>query len=179
MDRRPCPIGYSTKAITPSPRRPTSSAASTTRRDGYDQGPSAAAARAAPAALTGCRSLDDAGLTTSREWTEDGGTVWTTSSDDRVLQEEGQPLEGLLEMTPTEAEDALRRSGLCYRFDYQTPSGFDRRCSAPETGEIVEAWLGPDAPADDADAIVYIVVRDDDATNLPEPPPYGTDCPSQ
>jgi hypothetical protein len=88
----------------------------------------------------------------------------------------------------------LSPAGLCYRFDHSwTPAPqfedqrldrelelyFDRRCSAPETGELTEVSFGPDYPSGEPDVIVYLRVSETEIRDWPEPPPYGTDCPSQ
>ena len=148
-----------------------------------------------PAPLTGCDYVVDDGVqVTWEEYGGDEGGYWSTGYTDGVLQGPGEPLEGWKSMTPQEAEAALQAAGLCYRFDHSwTPAPkfedsrldrelelyFDRRCSAPKTGGLTEVSFGPDYPSGEPDVIVYLRVWETEVRDWPEPPPYGTDCPSQ
>jgi hypothetical protein len=149
-----------------------------------------------PAALTGCDYLvDDRVQVTWKAYERgNGGGFWRFGYSDGILQDRGELLEGVADMTPKEVEAALQGAGLCYRFDHSwrpTPRFedprldrereifFDRRCSAPDTGEVTELWFGPDFPSGGPGVIVYVRVRETQVRDWPEPPPYGTDCPSQ
>ena len=148
-----------------------------------------------PAPLSGCGYVVDDGVeVTWEEYGGDEGGSWSTGYTDGVLQGPGEPLEGWKQMTPKQAEAALQAAGLCYRVDHSwTPAPrfedrrldreleiyFDRRCSAPETGKLTGVSFGPDYPSGEPDVIVYLTVRESGVRDWPEPPPYGTDCPSQ
>lgn len=101
------------------------------------------------------------------------------------------PLVPLVEMTPVEAEAALQELGLCYRFSYEWPrepyksKQLDRfagdwdhetRCSAPAHGAITGIMVLEDSTSNDRRRIVRVSVKDNASRDLPEPPPYGTDC---
>ncbi|MEX1333826.1 MAG: hypothetical protein AB1Z66_00835 [Candidatus Limnocylindrales bacterium] len=122
------------------------------------------------------------------------GAVSGAGSAGRPLQRKGELLHGWKKMTPKEAEAVLHAAGLCYRFDHswrpaprfedprlnrELEGYYDRRCSAPETGKLRELSFGPDWPSGEPDVIVYLTVREKGVRDWPEPPPYGTDCPSQ
>jgi len=147
-----------------------------------------------PARLTGCDHVVDKDVKVTWEAWPDGGGAWSTEYGDKVLQHRGEPLRGWKKMTPKEAEAALQAAGLCYRFDHSWPPAprfedprldaelegyFDRRCSAPGTGVLTDVSFGPDWPSGKRGAIVYLEVQETEPRDWAEPPPYGTDCPSQ
>lgn len=147
-----------------------------------------------PAPLNGCDYVvDDRIEVTWDAWT-DGGGSWSTTITGRPLQGKGELLHGWKRMAPSEAEAILQAAGLCYRFDHSwrpTPrfedprlnreleGYYDRRCSAPDTGKLREISFGPDWPSGEPNVIVYLTVREKGVWDWPEPPSYGTDCPSQ
>ena len=147
-----------------------------------------------PAPLTGCDYVVDDAIEVGWDAWPDGGGSWSTSIAGRPLQGKGELLHGWKKMTPKEAEAILQAAGLCYRVDHSwrpTPrfedprlnrkleGYYDRRCSAPETGKLSEVDFGPDWPAGKPDVIVYLTVREQGVQDWPEPPSYGTGCPSQ
>lgn len=147
-----------------------------------------------PAPLTGCDYVVDDRIEVAWDAWPNGGGSWSTSIAGRPLQGKGELLHGWKKMTPSEAEAALQAAGLCYRFDHSwrpTPrfqdrrlnreleGYYDRRCSAPGTGKLREISFGPDWPSGEPEVIVYLTVREKGVRDWPEPPSYGTDCPSQ
>jgi hypothetical protein len=155
---------------------------------------SAPSCRVRPAPLAGCRRVVDDRIEVEWDAWPEGGGAWSVSYGDGILQGPGEPLEDVTHMTPKEVEAALQEDGLCYRFDhYWRPAPrfddprldavveqySDRRCSAPDSGEVTEVSFAPDLPSGKRGVIVYIGVRETQERDWPEPPPYGTDCPSQ
>jgi hypothetical protein len=147
-----------------------------------------------PAPLTGCDYVVDDDIEVTWDAWPDGGGSWSTMITGRPLQGKGELLHGWKSMTPKEAEAILQAAGLCYRVDHSwrpTPrfddprlnreleGYYDRRCTAPETGKLKEVDFGPDWPSGKPDVIVYLTVRETEPRDWPEPPSYGTDCPSQ
>lgn len=147
-----------------------------------------------PAPLRGCDFVEDDGVEVEWiEW-EDGGGYWSAGYEDGVLQGRGEPLRRYDKKTPKKIESALQKAGLCYRFDHSWKPApqfedarlnrelelyFDRRCSAPESGKVGEVSFGVDHPSGEPGVIVYVEVHETEPKDWPEPPSYGTDCPSQ
>jgi hypothetical protein len=138
--------------------------------------------RIRPAALTDCAYVDPALVG------EEGRAF-------DLMQGPGEPMAGIKDMTPAEAEALLEDLGYCYRFwhSYRIPNPIedkrlrkhfydvvtDRRCSAPEHGRIGLVSFGRDYRAGIDGIVVTVHVDDKQVRDLPEPPPYGTDCQPQ
>ncbi len=154
-----------------------------------------------PAPLPDCDYFVDDRV--SLEWIEaadPADSYWSTEISGRPLRGSGEPLKGIKRMSPAEVEDVLQGLGLCYRFvhSWRPMPRFederlnealgvyvDRRCTAPETGQVGEIDFGPDVGSDPASGqggsgiVVYVGVNEEKPQAWPEPPPGGTDCPVQ
>lgn len=148
-----------------------------------------------PAPLTGCTPYEDERFSIDLEkaWDDENDT-WSTGYGGKILRGSGEPLEGMKanKMTPKEVESILEDLGICYRFRHEWRTwvelhdgsrikdyAYDFRCSAPDTGKVIGLTPGPGYPAEDGSAVIYIHVREPKVRDWPEPPPAGTDCPTQ
>ncbi len=156
-----------------------------------------------PAPLQGCDFfVDDRVSLVWEEAADPADSYWSTEVSGRPLRGTDEPLKGMKRMSPAEVEDVLQDLGLCYRFvhSWRPMPRFederlnealgvdvDRRCSAPETGQVGEIDFGPDVASGvgsdvgsgEAGVIVYVGVTEEEPQDRPEPPSGGTDCPVQ
>ena len=148
-----------------------------------------------PAPLADCVPFEDDRFEITRqyEW-ESRFDTWSTGYSQGILRGPGEPLRGMKAkgMTPAEVEAVLRDMGVCYRFRHEWQSRqelsdgtrrdqdfTDFRCSAPDTGTVIGLEPGAGHPAADGTAVLYVTVREQQLRDWPEPPPAGTDCPTQ
>ncbi len=152
-----------------------------------------------PAPSQGCDFfVDDRVTLVWEEAADPADSYWSTEVSGRPLRGADEPLKGMKRMSPAEVEDVLQGLGLCYRFvhSWRPMPRFederlndalgvyvDRRCSAPETGQVGAIDFGPDVASDvgsdEAGVIVYVSVTEVKPQDWPEPPSGGTDCPVQ